>query len=254
MSASGEAARSRRAQIVALSFTELLLLLVFMSIAFTFLSKEEGKRNIPLVQRQRDEARAELKIRTKELALAKAQVNALQQENERLNGYIKALTSSATSIAPDISPFPPPGYGIEQLRALAREQRTIITALQGQIRELQTRLNGGKAPGLPICTVTSGFMINFALEADGSFVGAPGWKSEMAFAVQDIDGVEVLASGRNLNAAQFAAEGAKVKAWGLKQSQPCTVRVSYARNTTDAGIFERQLKALGDAFYVGRSR
>jgi hypothetical protein len=38
---------SRRAQIVSLSMTELMLLLVFMSIAFSFLAKKEGLLEVP---------------------------------------------------------------------------------------------------------------------------------------------------------------------------------------------------------------
>jgi cob(I)alamin adenosyltransferase len=253
MSSSGEAARARRAQIVALSLTELMLLLVFMSIAFTFLSKDEAKRDIPKVQRDLEEAQAALKEKSRQLAIARQRIQDLQEENHRLNEYIKELTGATNSISPNAE-FPPPGYGLDRLRALAREQRSIISALQRQIGDLQKKVNGGRAPGLPICTVTNGYLINFTLEADGNITGAPGWKSEMAFAVNEISGAQELASGRSLRLTELSASAAKVKSWGLRQVPPCTVRVSYARKTTDAGIFERQLKILGDYFYVGRAR
>jgi hypothetical protein len=254
MSAIVEVARTRRAQIVALSLTELMLLLVFMSLAFTFLAKDEGKIEIPRVQRELDEKKLELKQLTKELAAVKKSLVAVQQENDRLDEYIKELTGSADSISPDSNTFPPSTYGIEQLRALAREQRSIIVALQQQISALQTKINGGKAPGLPICTITNHYLVLFTLEADGTFVGAPGWSQEMAFATRDVPGLDQLTSRRALNPDEFNAAAAKVKAWGVSQSQPCTVRVSYTRHTTDAGIFERQLNALGNFFYKAQAQ
>jgi hypothetical protein len=52
MIGSGELGRIRRQQVVNLSMTELLLLVVFMAVAFSFLSKEEDLREVSAVQKE----------------------------------------------------------------------------------------------------------------------------------------------------------------------------------------------------------
>ena len=165
--------------------------------------------------------------------------------------YQTNLLGSSTSITPDAA-YPPPAYNLNQLRALAREQRAIITGLQQRIAQLEAKANGGTAPGLPICALTAHYLVHFTLEADGTISGAPGWTAEMAFITKDVPGLDQLASRKPLAPDEFRSAAGRVKAWGIAQTQPCTVRVSYSRNTTDAGILERQLSAIGDSFYMTR--
>jgi hypothetical protein len=232
--------------------TELMLLLVFMSIAFTFLSKDEARKDIPQVQKELEEAKRLLVQRDSTIRSLRQEVASLKAENRRLNEYIAQLTGPET-LTPQAD-FPPKSYGIEQLRVIAREQRMIIAALQRQVQEMTKRLNGGKAPGLPICTLTRGFLLAFTLKPDGNISGVPGWSQEVGFILANSGGLPELSSGRNLSLEQFSSAADKVKSFGMAQSQPCTFRVSYRRETTDAAVFEQQLRALGGYFYVAQVR
>lgn len=255
MSAPGEIARNRRAQIVNLSFAELMLLLVFMTITFSFLAKEEGLREIPLIQRELDEAYTKITNLEKQISELQIEHTKTLQDLARLKKYLDDLGIDSNTLRPkhsattDIDSMSP-----GQLKGFARNQQAIAAELQGQNAKLRKDIAGGKAPGLPICLVTSRYLLSFSLLADGSVLGKPAWDTDANQIAKDLPGVSTLTSSSPISLKEFLNGASKLGAWGKSQSQPCTFTIGTRRLTNDAAMYDEQLNAMGKYFYVGKIR
>jgi primosomal protein N'' len=143
------------------------------------------------------------------------------------------------------------GMSSQQLKDYVTVLRRMVQDDQVRIAELEKQLKGGKAPGYPICTVTSGYLLSFTLLEDGRITGAPAWDSAAGPIVGKIDGVSTLASGRALTIAEFRSAARKIQDWEGRQTQQCRFRVKALRLTSSAAVYDKQLDALG-YFYPKR--
>lgn len=250
MSTWSEVARLRRAQIVTLSISEIMLLLVFMAIAFSFLAKNEGREAIPRVEQELREAKARI-------ATLEDLVRALRTERDRLKADFKELSEElASRQEPDTTVTP----RSETPRLTPDEVKKRVVSLQALVNELQDenaklrQMVGGKAPGLPRCLVTSGFMFRFVLLADGHISGSPSWDAGALPNPAGLPGVNILSSGMPLGDRELIFAAAQLNHWADSLPQPCRFSVMARRETMDAATFDHQLRVLEGFFYVKRTQ
>lgn len=237
----------RRAQIVSLSMTELMLLLVFMAITFSFLAKKEGLSEIPLLAQRLHEARAQIKTLERQKQALRAERDAAQARVADLERFIKGLGLDASTFKPNSGDIPSPNV------STIADAKKRISQLTATINTLRKTL-GGKAPGLPKCLVAGTFLLDLTLLPDGRIQGRPAWLTGGSAVAETIPGVSTLASASPLALSEFGAAAAQVTAWGDRQTEPCRFAVRVYYQTRDADLLDRQLSAVEGPFYVRRMR
>jgi cell division protein FtsB len=293
MSSFAEVARVRRQQVVNLSITELMILLVFMAITYSFLAREEDRKEVPLVQQEWDE----LKAANERL---RADVDKLKQERDVALARVAGLEQQLRQLFPDASPPVPNPRGDEfvaipksiltelqaqaanfkemQARATKAEEKVqelnmAIVELQNRLNgakvieqqnqvlsasnaELQRRINGGKAPGLPLCTVVSGFLLVITANTDGTFTGASAWDKSPVSKVTELPNIQSLSSDQPLSETEFKKAASELSKWGTAQDQPCRFRARVKREPTMTSFdqWDKQLALVEQFFYVKREK
>lgn len=239
-----DVARARRAQIVSLSLTELMLLLVFMAITFSFLSRDENAREVDYCGVLLGECEERLATSRSELADREDEIRALKNQLSSCTGD---LAQCGETLRPDSRR---PTYG--ECTGIADCNRA-IARLSDEIARLTELLkSSGKAPGLPVCTQIKGFIAQLHLLSDGTIQGLPS-SAPSGELPSDVDGaLATITSGVALNERDFRHMAATIAQWGLTQTPPCRLLVKAYRVTDDAGMYERLLRLLEEHFYVKR--
>jgi cell division protein FtsB len=263
MFASSEVGRIRRQQIVNLSITELMLLLVFMAVTFSFLSKEEDLQDVPQIQKELEDTKAKNHSLEEQIKNLNEERAILVRNLDSARDKIAGLERQLQELLPDAPPPVPnnaksvsvPETTYKWLQARVTSFEKIARDLQAENAALRKQIvgEGGRAPGLPVCIVTSGYLLTFNFLRDGSISGDRAWDTAADSVASKIPGVMALSSGHPLLLNQFRLAAAEVKKWGLSQAQPCTFRVREKRETTDIEVFDKQLAAAESAFYVKRN-
>jgi hypothetical protein len=251
MSAFSEIGRLRRQQIVNLSITEMMLLLVFMAMTFSFLADEEHRAEVPLLHKQIQELRFENQKLQDKLEKSLRELQTAKQA-------IAALIKKLNQLEPNQPPIPNPlekllSYG-EQIKTLKEKllfNEAIINGLKKE-NDALIKASGKRGQGKPKCRVTTKFMILFELHQDGSLSGASDWHPAADSVASKLPGIEVLTSKKPLQYRQYRNAASKLQQWGLQRDIPCTFTVRTKRHTTQIEIYEKQLRLLERYFYVKR--
>lgn len=209
--------------------TELMLLLVFMTIAFSFLAKKEGLLEVPHIQLLLNEQRKEnARLRTEngklseKLAKSEAELGRLQRFLDRINIDSASLKPKGDAIYIDSS-------------------HTYVLSH-----------NAGQAPGHPQCALKSRYLLDLALLPGGTISGQAAWDTATdASAVNKLPGITVLASNRPLSVEEFTAVAKPLFTQNLT-NQNCVFVVSATRKTKDADEFDAELRAVERFFNVSR--
>src|SRR5579864_7833242 len=143
MKGPNSASQSRRAQIVSLSLTEIMLLLVFMAVTFSFLAKEETAKKGPELKGALSNALAERNTLRRDVAALEDRLATATPEVERLTQFLRKSEIDPATLKPRSS--------------------TIVINGQSYVR---TNVEG-KAPGHPICALTSTYLLNVSLLSGG---------------------------------------------------------------------------------------
>ena len=219
----------RRAQIVSLSLTEIMLLLVFMAVTFSFLAKEESEKQGPDVRGALSNALTERDTLRRDVASLEDKLATAAPEVERLTSF---LTKSAIDPA-----------------TLKPRGSTIVINGQTFVR---TNMEG-KAPGHPVCSLESTYLLSVSLLSGGQIQGKKNWVDADAHRVTTLPGVDVLSSDAPLALKAFTAAAATLRDFSLKTSD-CVYAVKVKRETNDAGAFDDELRAVEQYFDVVRMR
>lgn len=275
MNSFAEVARVRRQQVVNLSITELMILLVFMSITYSFLAREEDRKEVP--QSQQEWTR--LKADNERL---KIEVRKFQQERDLALTRVTELERLLKQLFPD-APVPvpnPPNNSFvaisksalaelqaraaqaDELRARAakfEEMQTKVTNLEQQVLELNTtilelrkRLDGGKAPGRPRCPLTGTFLLAITANTDGSFTGVSASDKTLNSQAYALPGIEALSSRKQVSESEFKKIGAELIRLLETQDKPCRYSIRIKRTTNSFEQWEKQLSITEKFFYVKR--
>jgi hypothetical protein len=256
---SGEIGRLRRQQVVNLSMTELLLLVVFMALAFAFLSKEEDLRDIPL---ELEQVKQENQRLQSEILSLKRERTALLEEREQLRIRVAELERRLKELLPEGLPPAPNNEPMAQipeseLKALRQQNRNldqIARELRDENGMLKRQLGGKGGEGPPKCNVTSGFLLNLDLRGDGSISGTPAWDHAAGSVVAKLPGIALLSSGAPLSGPQFVAARDELNKWADSQAQQCRFSVKARRLHNNISTFEYQLNLILNDFFVTQFR
>lgn len=228
MPAWSSASRVRRAQVVSLSLTELMLLLVFMAIAFSFLAKEESQREVPKLQARLDAALRETDRLEREKAELTQKLADAVQDDERLRQFLERVQIDSETLRP---------------------RGDSITIDSSHVYTLATTV--ARAPGHPQCSLTGRYLVRLQLLSGGQIRGTRLWDRKDASLVANLPGLAALSSGQSLSLADFGAAAKAVHEASLK-SNNCVFAVETIRRTKDADLFDAELRAVERYFNVAR--
>ena len=209
-------AQLRRAQIVSMSLTELMLLLVFMAIAFSFLARDEGRKEVPKLQ-------ADLNVQLRINAALRKENAKLKSEKQELERFLKRLNLEGATLLPDGKILMPNG-------------------------DVWVRSNG-RAAGNPSCALRSTYLIEFSLLSDNQMRGRRLWLDDDNGFLDNLPGIGVLTSGQLLSLDQFNSAAGELKSAILARSK-CVFAAKAIRQTKDADAFDAELIRLEQYFNV----
>ena len=221
------ASRNRRAQIVSLSMTELMILLVFMAIAFSFLAKKEGLKEIPRLQYRLNEM-------MHQNATLKSELAARQRENANLRRHILKLEQFLSEIGIDGRTLKP---------------RSTTIKIGGRTYK---RLSG-HAPGRPACALAAHFLLEFHLLPNDIITGTS-LRNEGDNAKSSAKaGFNTLASGQPLSLGQFGDAAHELARSASADYGACVFAVKAIRVTNNAETFDAELSLIQRYFYVSHN-
>ncbi len=238
MRAAGELGRIRRAQIVSLSMTEIMLLLVFMAVTFAFLSRQENQVELTAAQKQLEEARIEIRRLHSDLDAVRAELRKLQAERDDLDRLVRRLLPEAELAK--ATPAEILKWFDAHPDAAERAQRGVAAAMKGGV-------------GLPRCDVKATHVLAMVLLGDGSMFGQKAWAAEDEALLNGVPGLSALSSGKSLDPRSASAASDELANWGRSQKTPCrfVVRVDD-RQSPDKETYKAQIKLLEQRFYVSK--
>lgn len=213
-------ARVRRAQIVSLSLTELMLLLVFMAIAFSFLAKKEGLDAV-------DRKDLEIQRLTRENKSMKADLVKTKAELAKLERFLSRIGIDGRTLRPTGG----------------------VITIDDQVFVLKD----GHAPGAPLCKLTSKYLLSVAL-LDGSvveIVEGPALKSDPA--LTKFGSLAAFNVGARMTLPDFRNAAENLQHAVASSGQDCRFAVRTVRRTKDADVFDEELRAVERYFYVARN-
>ena len=222
-------AQSRRAQIVGLSLTEIMLLLVFMAVTFSFLAKEENEKKGPDLKGALTNALSERNALRHDVAELEDQLATATPEVERLTRFLNDSAIDPATLKPKGS--------------------TIVINGQTYVR---TNLEG-KAPGHPVCALSSTYLLNVALLSGGQVLATKNWGDADSKRVAALPDLDILSANTPVALKSFAMAAATLKSYSLKTND-CVFAVKVKRETNDAGAFDDELRAVEEYFDVVRIR
>jgi hypothetical protein len=242
MSFNVEILRVRKERVHATMLVEVLALLIFLSMAFAFVLRDDAVRLNPWKQKY-DKAEAEFRLLRRDYATMSREVKELEIVNRQL------LRSLDSTVAANDSLVINRAQWRELIQKLANAE-AIVDAQQSDNSALRTRLAGRGGSDLPNCTVSpTAFILALELQ-EGGLRGSPLWPTSAQSAARQVPGLSELASGQQVTLTEFRALSAKVKAWGRQQAVPCNFRaVAYVRHNS-MSAYRAQQMAIGDAFYT----
>jgi hypothetical protein len=213
-------------QIVSLSLTELMLLLAFMAIAFSFLAREEALREVPRMQAQLDDAlQAADRLRHENAELSTKLGDAVQ-DDQRLTQFLQRVQIDSATLMPEGE-------------AIRFDAAHVYELSAGSM----------KAPGHPQCPLAGRYLLKLYLLANSQIKGAPLWDAKDAAGVSGLPGLAALGSGQPLSLKNFGGAAKSVHDASLKNSG-CVFAVQVIRQTRDADAFDAELLAVERYFDV----
>lgn len=236
----GDLLRLRKERVHSTMLVEVLALLIFMSMTFAFVLRDDALRTNPWKQKH-DQIAAELRELKVETASLRRQVTELERANRQL------LRSYAGTVAANDAMVINRAQWKELIDKLANAE-AIVQRQQQDNAALQDRLNGRGGSDLPNCTVSpTTFIVRIDLIGGGYRVTSR-WPASANAEAAQVTGLNSLARGAVLSTAEFRRLSAQVKAWGRTQTIPCNFR---AEVFTQGGVISvQQQNIVGDAFYT----
>lgn len=255
MSNVAAARQTRRTDIINMTVTEVMLLMVFVSLVFSFLAREEELKPVASYIQENAELKKTVEAMKTEIADLKRQVAQLQAEIRNKDETINRLLSrDSASISVEVIPT----VDMQKLRADLAAAKDRIDQLERLLKSQQSdlaardqRIAGlGGGTGYPRCPITSNFLIDITPLADGGFAVAPAWDITAAKSAFEVDGVRTLVEGGRVSTTQFQQYAGEILAWSRKQAPECRF---YARSrtveTTNVQTLLEQQKIIQRYFY-----
>ena len=228
---------------------ELLALLVFMAMAFAFVSRDESEA-APLKDRI-ERLEKEVRERDGVIRALRSQSRELERANRDLTATIARLMGD-----PNLALRARPGFitlpkaRLDELVDDNRNKAAFVEARQKEIHDLKARLGGRGGTNLARCEAAPGFLVAIDLLGDGGFRAQRQWPDFSTSAVSKVPGALQLASGRALSRAEFKQLAGGLKQWGEAQPTPCRFHARYSLRHSNIPLFQRQTGEVNQYFYT----
>ncbi len=246
--------RIRKERIHTTMLIELLVLLVFLALAFAFVTKDES--SVSSLQAKVDQL-------ARDLGAARKQVSLLQLRNDELIAANRDLRQSLFrwmdrhqgTLAASDQPIVLPKSQFDKLTNRLGNADDMVKERQDENAKLRLQLAAARGGGtdLPNCPVTAGFLIKVDLYGDGALVVHPAWNPGAADSVSQVPGALALASGGRLSGPEFQSRAAGVAAWGRSLATPCGFRAQVTEHHSNLTLYKTQVRAVERYFYVRRN-
>lgn len=258
-----ETRRQRRAALINLTLTDLLIVVVFVLLFFVFRADEEGRSEVTAIQAQLAETERERDRLKKELTATQIELARLNAKLQDLEELIKRLLEGSKNSTLPVNPR-------EFIESLQRENKKLKGDLDALNRELESReeliqhqqseiaksnirlKQQGKGTGFPRCLVTAGFLLEVRLLPSGQFLVAPLWEAGANKRARAVPGVVDIIGHGEISIGTFRLHAKKIKAWAESQEVPCRFRVKTIVGTKDLEMYRRQMRAIDEFFYPTR--
>lgn len=243
--------RVRRERIHTTMLIELLVLLVFLAMAFAFV--KDSEKTFSRLQERLEEAERRLDQARREIRRLEFDKRLLVEENESLQkslrrfmaGHEGTLPANEKAVLIRQSTLDAQTARLSQAERIIEERQRDNAALRGK---LQAAGKGGS--DLPQCAVASGrFIARIDLLPDGGFRVAPKWPADAAPQAAKVPGLVALASSRAMGNAEFRRLAGQVQAWGKAQPVPCGFYVEVFSQHSQLQMYKRQYQTVGAYFY-----
>jgi hypothetical protein len=255
MSNVAAARQTRRSDIINLTVTEIMLLMVFVILVFSFLAREEELKPVASYIQENAQLRQALEAMKLEVVDLKRQVAELQADNKRKDETINRLLGrDSASISVEVVPT----VDMQKLRADLAVAQDRIKQLELLLAAQQNDLAGrdakiaslGGGTGYPRCLVTSAYLVEITPLADGGFRVIPAWDTGAERSALEVQGVRALTETSHITAAQFQQFSGEVFAWSRMQKPECRFHArTRVVETSDVPTLLEQQKAIQRVFY-----
>jgi hypothetical protein len=257
--------RIRRNDIINLTVVEIMILMVFISLVFSFFAAQEGlvastekDAKIEMLERELNTSRSMVGKLEGTIQDLRKEIAVLQEGLEDRDRLIARLMNSDSATLSNFTVIPKDEW--EKLLALLDQENQenkrlggIVDGQQTTIAGLTERLqNVGLGTGLPKCPIVRGFLFEVHMLPAGMLSVTPAWEPEEERAALEVSGVKELLAAQTVPVIQFRQLGAKILAWGDGQKIKCRFHVKSRRSNTDLETYILQERALDYVFYWRR--
>lgn len=242
LAARSEILKIRKERVHSTMLVEVLALLIFMSMAFAFVLRDDALRTNTWKQKY-DKLEIELKAVKRENVKLRREVVELERANRQLLRNITGTIPANDTLIITQDQW-------QELIARLANAEAIIEALEGENGGLRARLEGRGGSDLPNCRVSpTSYIVRIDLSPGGYSVTRR-WPASSEPAAAQVPGLRELASGRTLSSGEFRRLAGQVKAWGRSQAVPCNFRADVYVHHSNMSAYRTQQSVIGDTFYA----
>lgn len=250
--AAGDAlVRVRRERIHTAMLIELLVLLVFLAMAFAFV--RDNEKRVDTIQDKLKETEKKLDEANMEIAELSQEVETLKRANRELQIQLARFMDAPKGTLPATAKLILlPEKDFKENVGRRAEAEKIIADLQVENAMLRKKLatSGKGGTDLPRCAVAAGsYIARIEALGSGGFIVRPMWSVDAAPTVAQVPGLVELASSKPLSQSEFRQLASKVQSWGKQQQTPCGFSVIVQSQHSQMSLYKRQFQIVGAHFY-----
>jgi cell division protein FtsL len=251
--AAGDAlVRVRRERIHTSMLIELLVLLVFLAMAFAFV--RDSEKRFDRLQDKLNETQNKLDDAQREILKLNQEKRVLIVANRALSASLRRYIEGHTgTLRANDQMVTIPQTELEKQSGRLSEVEKMLVELQAENGALRAKMaaSGHGGTDLPRCTVAAGsFIVRVDALAGGDFSVKPMWAEAASAKVSEVPGLVELASNRPISGAKFRQLAGQVQAWGKAQSIPCGFSAVVHNQHSQLELYKRQYQVVSAFFYT----
>lgn len=250
---SGEAlVRIQRERVNTSMLIEVLVLLVFLAMAFAFV--KDNEKRLDNIQEQLEQEREKRRQAENEVKRLSAINERLIQENQALQRSLRrSLAQRDGTLLPNDQYVLVREKEFTEQVGISADLKRIVADQQKDIQQLNNRLNeqGRGGSDRPRCRVASGdYIVKIEMLAGGQYRVSPNWPSEAGPEVARVPGLIQLANSSSIGRGEFERLAAQMNKWGRDQSIPCGFYAVATLKHSSLSTYRQQQQVISRYFYA----